>query len=107
MNEDEFLQDFVLLPPDDLSPRTRECFLASRKGDRRHKENCPDCLEDEARVTLMDAASHRLDGNEEDALVLEAEAAQLRSKAAKLRDAAIPGDRTHPGGVLSDPVLCP
>ena len=50
MNEDEFLQDFVLLPPDDLSPRTRECFLASRKGDRRHKWNCPDCLEVDATI---------------------------------------------------------
>jgi hypothetical protein len=88
MNEDEFLQDFVRLPPDDLSPRARECFLASHKGDRRHKWNCPDCLEVEAEVTFMDAASHRLDGNEEDAPVLEAEAAQLRSKATKLRDAA-------------------
>ena len=58
MNEDEFLQDFVLLPPDDLPPGTRECFLASRKGDRRHKWNCPDCLEEEPEVTLMDAASH-------------------------------------------------
>ena len=37
MNEDEFLQDFVLLSPDDLSPRVRECFLATRKGDRRHR----------------------------------------------------------------------
>jgi len=35
----------------------------------------------------MDAASHRLDGNEEDTLVLEAEAAQLRTEATKLRDA--------------------
>jgi len=50
MNEDEFLQDFVLLPPDDLPPGTRECFLASRKGDRRHKWNCPDCLEVDATI---------------------------------------------------------
>jgi hypothetical protein len=53
-------------------------------------ENCPDCLEDDAKARLMDAASHRLDGNEEDALALEAEAAQLSTKAAKHRG-GIPG----------------
>jgi hypothetical protein len=86
MNEDEFVE----VPPDDLSPQVRECFRAIAKGDRQHMENCPDCLEDEARTTLMDAASHRLDGNEEDALALEEEAKQLRARAAKLRNPPSP-----------------
>ena len=67
-------------PPDDLTPQERECFRRTDGGDWRHLENCPDCLEDDAEATLMDAAFHRLDGNEEDALTLEAEAVQLRAR---------------------------
>ena len=33
----------------------------------------------------MDAASHRMDGNETDALALEAEAEELQSRAATIR----------------------
>jgi hypothetical protein len=76
--------------PDDLTPQERECFRAIDGGDWRHMENCPDCLEHDAQAGLMDAASHRLDGNEEDARALEAEAVQLRAKAATLRG-GIPG----------------
>jgi DNA-binding helix-hairpin-helix protein with protein kinase domain len=70
---------------DDMSADVRECFRASRAHDREHQRRCPDCLENEARPILMDAASHREDGNEADALALEAEAAELLNRAAGLR----------------------
>jgi hypothetical protein len=71
--------EFVTLDDD-------ECYQASRLNDRRRWSTCPDCLECEAETTLLDAASHREDGNELIARELEAEAAQLRSRAVKIRD---------------------
>jgi hypothetical protein len=70
---------------DDLPPNVRECYWASRQHDRAHQAACPNCLESKAEATLMDAASHREDGNEAIALELEAEADRLRSRAANLR----------------------
>jgi hypothetical protein len=70
---------------DDLSPEVRECYRASRAHDMAHRRQCPDCLESEAENTLMDAASHREDGNEAIALELEVEAAETRLHAATLR----------------------
>ena len=67
---------------DDLSPEVRECFRASKEHDWEHQNNCPDCLEDEARAVLMDAASHREDGNEATARELEAEAGELLQRSA-------------------------
>lgn len=70
---------------DDLPPEVRECYRASKEHDRDHQRACPSCLEDEAENVLMDAASHRQDGNEKIALELEAEAADIRLHAATLR----------------------
>jgi hypothetical protein len=70
---------------DDVPPKVRECIRASRKRDWAHQSQCPDCLEDEAQAVLMDAASHREDGNEATTLELEAEAAELLKRAARLR----------------------
>jgi hypothetical protein len=71
--------------PDDLPPGLRECYRASKEHDRDHQRACPDCLDDEAKSVLLDADSHRQDGNEEIALELEAEAAEIRLRAAALR----------------------
>jgi hypothetical protein len=87
------------ITPDDMPPSMRACFLASRKHDQEHMRACPDCLEDEASDTLMDAAWWREEADhdpapypdgtrrtpEQCAAELEAEAEQLRLKAAKLR----------------------
>jgi hypothetical protein len=73
---------------DDVPPKVRECIRASRERDRTHQSQCPDCLEDEAQAVLMDAASHREDGNETTALELEAEAGELLERVAHLREAA-------------------
>jgi hypothetical protein len=70
---------------DDLPPTVRECFRASAEHDWAHLQQCPDCLDDEAQDVLMDAASHREDGNEAIALELEAEAETLRRRAATIR----------------------
>ena len=70
---------------DDVSPEIRACVYASIKRDATHFARCPDCLDDEAMACLMDAASHRDDGNEADALALERRAEALRIRAAKLR----------------------
>ncbi len=63
---------------DDLAAPVRDCFLASREHDWAHQGRCPDCLEDEAMNILMDADSHRADGNKATALELEAEAEAVR-----------------------------
>jgi hypothetical protein len=66
----------------------RRCASATapvKEHDRAHRQQCPDCLESEAENVLMDAASHREDGNEATALELEAEAEELRSRAATIR----------------------
>jgi len=70
---------------DDLPPEVRERLRASKEHDRDHQWACPSCLEDEAENVLMDAASHRQDGNEGIALELEVEAAEIRLHAARLR----------------------
>jgi hypothetical protein len=70
---------------DDLPPMVRECYRASKEHDRAHFWKCPDCLESEAENTLLDAASHREDGNEATALELEADAENLRILAATVR----------------------
>lgn len=70
---------------DDLPPTVRECYRASKEQDGTHLHHCPDCLESEAENVLMDAAIHREDGNEAIALELEAEAKELRSRAAKIQ----------------------
>jgi hypothetical protein len=99
MNEEEILEallkgailnvsdsgDVQIQTLDDLPPAVRECFRASKEHDRDHQRACPDCLDNEADNTLMDAASHRQDGNEEIALELEAEAAEIGFHAATLR----------------------
>lgn len=72
-------------PMDDLSPEVRECFTASRTHDRKHQRQCPGCLESEAGSILMDAASHREDGNEAIAHDFEAEAGEVLKRAAQLR----------------------
>ncbi len=77
--------DRAVIEIDDLPPNVRECRRATRENDRTHFRQCADCLDDEVRSILMDAASHRQDGNELDALALEAEAEQLRARAARLR----------------------
>jgi hypothetical protein len=78
--------DVKVVALDDLPPAVRECFRASREHDWDHQGACPDCLEDEAATILMDAASHREDGNEATALELEAEAEALRIEAATIRE---------------------
>ena len=84
---------------DDMPPSVRACFLASRKHDQVHKRACPDCLEDEASSTLMDAAWWREEADhdpapypdgtrrtpEQCAAELEAEAAVLLRRAAVIR----------------------
>ena len=70
---------------DDLPPNIRDCLRASREGGAVHRENCPECLDDEADNILMDAASHRMDGHEITAMELEAEAQELRRVAAQKR----------------------
>jgi hypothetical protein len=70
---------------DDLPSNVRECYRASRANDVTHRRQCPDCLESVAEHILMDAASHREDGNEATALELEVEAAQTCLRAATLR----------------------
>jgi hypothetical protein len=70
---------------DDLPPEVRECYRASKEHDRDHQRACSACLEDEAKSVLMDAASHRQDGNEQIALELEVDAAETRLHAATLR----------------------
>jgi hypothetical protein len=34
---------------DDVDPKTRKCNRATKQGDWDHQQQCPDCLEDEAR----------------------------------------------------------
>jgi hypothetical protein len=70
---------------DDLPPEVRECFRASREHDQAHLQQCAHCLESEAENVLMDATSHREDGNEATAVELEAEAETLRIRAATIR----------------------
>jgi hypothetical protein len=82
---DAITGDVRIDPMDDVSPDVRECIRASRTRDRKHQQQCPDCLESEAENTMMDAASHREDGNEAIALELEAEAGEVLQRAAQLR----------------------
>src|SRR5262245_61660198 len=70
---------------DDLPPGVRACYRASRELDHEHKNNCPDCLDNEVECLLMDAASHREDGNAEVAESLEIEAEELRQRIAVMR----------------------
>jgi hypothetical protein len=100
MNEDELLDalkkgavvkvsdsgGIAILALDDLSPKARECFRASREHDHQHLWRCPECLTSEAEATRMDTASHREDGNEAIALDLDAEAEKLRSRAEMIRE---------------------
>ena len=81
--------DARIVAEDDLSPAVRECFRASKTHDWEHKWQCPNCLENEADDVLMDADSHREDGNVEDAQALEAEAADLRLRAEKIRQGEV------------------
>ena len=75
---------------DDMSPSLRACFR-SRAGDK-HRGSCPDCIEDEAENTLRAASDPAPypDGTrctpEQAAVELEAEAAELRLRAAKIRE---------------------
>jgi hypothetical protein len=71
-----------------LPPGTRECDRASRIGDWKHLQRCPDCLDNAAENIVMDAESHRADGNVEDANILEVKAAELCLRAIRLRAAA-------------------
>jgi hypothetical protein len=80
--------DVIIGTRDDLSPSARECYRASMEHNLGHQAQCADCLEDEIYNILMDAESHRADGNVEDANILEVEAAELRLRAARLRAAA-------------------
>jgi predicted Zn-ribbon and HTH transcriptional regulator len=66
-------------------PGARECDWAIRTGDWKHQQRCPDCLENVAENILIDAESHRADGDEKAALALEVEAAELQSRATKIR----------------------
>src|SRR4029453_11684761 len=86
-------------PPMTCPRQCERAFLASRKHDQEHMRACPDCLEDEASDTLMDAAGWREEADhapapypdgtrctpEQCAAELEAEAAELRAEAAKIR----------------------
>jgi hypothetical protein len=106
MNEDEILEALLngailhvsdsgevqVQTLDDLPPAVRRCYRASEERDRDHQRACPSCLENEADNILMDAASHRQDGNEEIALELEAEAAEIRFHAATLRMKPVKGE---------------
>jgi hypothetical protein len=80
--------DVTIGTMDDLSPSARECYRASMEHDLGHQAQCADCLEDEIYNILMNAESHRADGNVEDADILEVEAAELRLRAARIRAAA-------------------
>ena len=86
---DALTGDARIDPMDDVPPEVRECFRASRTHDRTHQRQCPDCLESEAEDILMDAGSHREDGNEAIALELEAEAGGVFKRAAQLRSGDI------------------
>ena len=78
--------EVTVLALDDLPPAARECFRASKEHDHGHFRRCSDCLESEAENVVMDAASHRQAGNEAIALELEAEAQELRSRAAEIHE---------------------
>jgi hypothetical protein len=85
------LGDAKIIAIDDLSASARACFRASKYGDEEffeHRRQCPDCLEDEAESILLDAASHRDEGNEDIARTLEVDTAELRLRAAKARATA-------------------
>jgi hypothetical protein len=77
--------DVTIGTVDDLPPSARECYRASRQHDLDHRARCADCVESEVYNILMDAESHRADGNERGALVPEIEAAELEARAAKIR----------------------
>jgi hypothetical protein len=52
-----------IMAMDDLPPILRECYRASRAHVYEHQSRCPSCLENLADNILMDADSHREDGN--------------------------------------------
>jgi hypothetical protein len=91
---------------DALPPNVRECYRASREHDLDHQRRCPDCLEDEAANVLMDAASHREDGNEVIASELESEAEQIRLRAATLRESQTIEAVTRSGASRSPGARC-
>jgi hypothetical protein len=53
-----------------LPTGARECDRAIRTGDWKHQQRCPDWLENVAENILIDAESHRADGDEKAALAL-------------------------------------
>jgi hypothetical protein len=87
------------LHQDDMSPSLRACFR-SRPGDE-HRQTCPDCIENDAENTLRDAMWWRYEADEDPAPYpdgtyrspeqaaqeIEAEAIELRLRAAKIREA--------------------
>jgi hypothetical protein len=50
--------DVSLVALDDVSPQLRECIRASSQHDCQHKWQCPECLEDEAEISLFEASLH-------------------------------------------------
>src|SRR5437588_1170136 len=74
-----------IMPLDDIPEEMRECIRASKAHEQAHFEQCPDCLEDEARSCLMDAAFQLENGNEANVLALEADAVDFQTQAAKIR----------------------
>ena len=85
------LDDAKIIANDDLSVSARTCFRASKSREKAsfaHRRHCPDCLEDEAESILLDADSHRDEGNEDIATALAVDAAELRLRAANARATA-------------------
>jgi hypothetical protein len=86
------------LTQDDMPPNVRACFR-SKPGDG-HRDTCPDCLEDAAENALRDAMWWRYEAEEDPAgypdgsfrsteqaaQEIEAEVAELRLRAAKIRE---------------------
>ena len=90
----EEIMDGVLISEvamDDWSPATRECYRASMTRDWRHQEQCPNCLENDTDHLLMEAASHREDGNVEDAQALLARSGLQGHAARRQRRAGASG----------------
>jgi hypothetical protein len=110
---DQITGEHKVAAHDDLPPDMRACIRVSRalkqipyKADLpgvydtstpqaraimdeyvERRSSCPDCIEAAADSTLMDAESRREEGNEVIAAELEADAAGLRLKAARIRTA--------------------
>ena len=109
----EITGEYEAMAHDDLPLELRECIRVSRAVTRiprvgavldkstpearaimdeyvEHRASCPDCIETDANSTLMDAESWREEGNKVIAAQLEADAAELLLKAARIRAAREP-----------------